>query len=692
MGEKKAYIPLPVEGLLIAGLVTLLLLFGGFEKIEGWIFNSQFSLRGPIPPKSPIVIVSIDEDSFDELDLQWPWPRSLHAQFLETLHRGQPSVIGMNVLFIEPSILGPEDDAALGEAVGQAGNVILAAAYSMVEGGQYRKENLNPPISAVREHAVGFGPVNLPTDTDAFIRRGQSALLHQGKAVPGFDELIYQFAQKAGLVRRPFSQSYFLINFRGGPRTFETVPYYRVLNGEISPDFFLGKVVLVGATTPLLHDSYPTPFAPEGDMPGVEIHANILETMLQNIPITQIPLEAVVLFIVIAGLLSVEITNRFRPMLALAIVAGLSGLYWVLGFIFFTKAHLWIDAIPVPLTFVLGYGSSIIRNFVRAQRERRQLSQYFSPSLLTDIIRHPSETALGTQRRIVTILFCDIRGFTRLSEKMAPEEVATFLGEYLTEMTDAVFQHGGTVDKYIGDAIMALYNVPFDQPNHAQQAVKTAFEFQRRLKPLVKHMKESFGWDLEYGVGIHTGEAVVGTLGSKQRFEYTAIGDTINLGARLESLTKQYHVPIIISETTRREIHAQYISRYLGTTEIQGREKPERIYTTLETDPRREPRIPVEGYVELERQGNVHRSGIKNLSQQGMGLHTMSSCPSRNEICPVRVFLQRLTNPISLQAKVVWHNHQDIGFTILEMDPPFQDMMTEYLARQGGTNQTTNTL
>ena len=577
----KANIWTIIEGLFVAGIVTLILLFGGFEKIEGWVLNTQFSLRGEISPKFPIVIVSIDEDSFDELEFPWPWPRSFHAQFVDVLRQGNPAVIGLNILFIEPSALGPEDDVALGESVRYAGNVILAAAQSVVESGMYRKEDLNPPVASIREHAAGYGPVNIPTDNDAFIRRAQTHIMHQGTLIPGFDALIYQLAQKAGLAKTSFTKTHFYINFRGGPRTFETVPYYRVLNGEISPDYFRGKIVLVGATTPLLHDSYPTPFAPTGDMPGVEIHANILETMLQNVPISQIPLEATILFLLLAGPLAIWMTNRFRPMVALSLVIALTGLYWAIGFLCFTKTNLWMDAIPLPLSLILGYGTSVTQNFIREQREKRQLSQYFSPSVLTDIFRRRHETTLGSQRRMVTVLFSDIRGFTPLSQKMAPEEVATFLHEYLTEMTEAVFQHGGTVDKYMGDSIMALYNVPFDQPHHPHQALKTAFEFQRRLKPLAKKMKDAFGWDLEFGVGIHTGEAVVGTLGSKQRFEYTAIGDTINLGARLESLTKQYDAPIIISEATYEEVRDLYLTQCLGIVEIQGRENPERIYAAL---------------------------------------------------------------------------------------------------------------
>jgi adenylate cyclase len=185
----------------------------------------------------------------------------------------------------------------------------------------------------------------------------------------------------------------------------------------------------------------------------------------------------------------------------------------------------------------------------------------------------------------MTVLFSDIRGFTSMSEKMEPEEVVTFLREYLTEMTEAVFRHGGTVDKYIGDAIMALYNVPFEAPDHPAQAVHTALEFQRRLGPLAERFAAKYGGSLRCGVGINTGDAVVGTIGSKQRLEYTAIGDTINLGSRLESITKDFNVPVIISEATWLEVKDLFETRYLGEVTVKGKEIPVKIYTVTERPP-----------------------------------------------------------------------------------------------------------
>ena len=177
------------------------------------------------------------------------------------------------------------------------------------------------------------------------------------------------------------------------------------------------------------------------------------------------------------------------------------------------------------------------------------------------------------------MLFSDIRGFTSMSEKMSPEDVVAFLREYLTVMSAAVFEHGGTVDKYIGDAIMALYNVPFDQPDHADQAVLTALAFQERIGPLAARFTERYGGELRCGVGINTGDAVVGTIGSEQRLEYTAIGDTINLGSRLESITKDFGVGIVISESTYKELRGSFAARYLGEVTVKGKVIPVKIYS-----------------------------------------------------------------------------------------------------------------
>jgi adenylate cyclase len=372
------------------------------------------------------------------------------------------------------------------------------------------------------------------------------------------------------------------INYRGGPGTFLRVPYHRVVSGQVPAAAFTGKIVLVGATSPVLHDVFRAPFAPAGDMPGVEIHANMLETLLHAGPLRHIPFWIVGLVTVGGGALAVWVGASLRLLPGTVLVTGAVAGYLVAVHAAFLFGRLWVEALPVPLALALGFVGTEIRNFIREQRERRRLSRFFSPQVVREIVRaQEGDEALGSGRRLLTVLFSDIRGFTALSERMPPEEVAEFLREYLTEMTDAVFAHGGTVDKYIGDAVMALYNVPFEAPDHAAQAVRTALEFQRRLRPLAERFAARHGGELRCGVGIHTGEAVVGTLGSRQRLEYTAIGDTINLGSRLEGLTKDYDMPIIISEATRIALAGPFVIRPLGEATVKGREETVKIYGVL---------------------------------------------------------------------------------------------------------------
>ncbi|MFQ6672754.1 MAG: CHASE2 domain-containing protein, partial [Candidatus Tectimicrobiota bacterium] len=316
-----------LRGTLVGLAVALAALFGSLEGMERWGLNTLFHLRGPQAPQTPIVIISIDEDSFDELNLPWPWPRSLHAELLSIVSRGNPAAIGLDILFSEPSPYGPEDDLALAEAVEQAGNVILAAALTVVSETWYTKLDLNPPINPIREGAAGFGPVGFVSDDDAFVRWAHLSETYQGKELPHVDLHLYQTAVKAGIPARPYPGSDFVINYRGGPKTFPTVPYYRILIGEVGPEIFEGKIVLVGATSLALHDVYPTPFATQGEMPGVEIHANVLETLFQGIPLRRLPRPIMVVLALGFGVLATGVTNRLRPLHALGAVLALGAVY-----------------------------------------------------------------------------------------------------------------------------------------------------------------------------------------------------------------------------------------------------------------------------------------------------------------------------------------------------------------------------
>ncbi len=661
----------------VVGLVTLL---GGLEFLELKSLDVRFLLRGPVRPASPIVIVSIDEDSFDELDLAWPFPRALHGRLLELLRQGRPAVIGLDVLFPEPSSRGPRDDQALGRAVARARNVVLGAVFSETSGEFSEKTDLNPPIKVIREGAAGFGFVNLNYDEDAFVRKGEIRRAFQDGVQPSFDLMLYNIAVKAGIPAKPLPEGRtVLINYRGPRRTFPVIPYYQVLNGEVKPAEFAGKVVLVGATAPALHDEFPTPFSGQDKMAGVEIHANLLETLLQGNRLTRVHLYVGAVLALLAAVLASQVTSLMRPVRALILMLAVGAVYAGAAFGVFASWYLWVDVIPVQVSLFLGYGTSVVVNFVREQREKRRLSRFFSPDVIKEILQSQQEGSLAGSRRRVTVLFSDIRGFTSLSEKLTPEEVVEMLRDYLTTMTEIVFKYGGTVDKYIGDAIMALYGAPFDQPNHAEQAVRTALEFQEQVKVLSERWEAKCGARLRNGVGINTGEAVVGTIGSQQRLEYTAIGDTVNLASRLEGLTKDFLSPIVVSQSTYEEVRHLFYSRYLGEVKVKGKEIPVKIFAVEKEEGRQAARAFLEAPLTIVDEDVSITAFMVDLSRTGVAARNLPKRISPNRIVGIQITLPGVPEPLVLDGRVIWSHEDRAGFAFVGLSLEAENLLEDFV-------------
>jgi adenylate cyclase len=688
----------------LAGLAIVVLAAANplsfFEIAELKALDAQFTLRGPREPQTPIVVVTIDEDSFDGLNLSWPWPRAVHAKFLDVVGRGGPVAIGMDILFTEPSSRGPADDAALGEAVDRVRDrIVLAAALTTVGDASFVKQALNPLIPEVRGTAA-FGSADYDSDADAFVRRATLKRTFQDREWPGFDLLIYRLGERAGLARGSApTSSDLLVNFRGGPNTFPMIAYHRVVTGEIPSEVFAGKIVLVGATTPTLHDIFPTPFASQAGMPGVEIHAHTLETLFQGISLRRAPRFLVPILAVLAGAAAAWTATALRPLPAFGVVAAGVGGYLAASHGAFLWGRYWMEVVPVPLALLVTYAGTVAKNFTQEQREKRRLSRFFSPDVVAEIVRHKDDAKLAATRRRMTVLFSDIRGFTSMSEKMQPEEVVTFLREYLTVMTEAVFKHGGTVDKYIGDAIMALYNVPFEAPDHALRAVRTALEFQERLQPLAERFAARHGGKLACGVGIHTGDAVVGTIGSEQRLEYTAIGDTINLGSRLEGLTKEFSVPIIISEATYAEVREEFGARDLGEVTVKGKMIPVKIYAVLGPLERSEEhaagaaretgfnsrsarRRTMEGHVSISDGELTVVAEASNLSRTGIAVHAVPRRLEPGEMVSLHIALRDHPEALTIErAEVVWARKDTAGLRFVDLSAPTRAALDTLTAR-----------
>jgi adenylate cyclase len=660
----------------LAGFLTAALIASGIlEGTELRALDTLFELRGERPPTAPIVIVAVHEDSFDELNLSWPFPRALHAELLDRLRAAPPIAIGIDMIFSEPSLFGPADDEALAQGVMRAGNVVLAAASTRETFVGGEKQDTNLPLPQIRRGAAAVGPVNLHTDADGNVRRAAIRHRFDDETLLSFDAHLHRLAVAAGLPGRPLTrQPDILVNYLGPPRTFEWIPYYQVLRGEVAPETFRGKIVLVGATSPVLQDVFSTPFAGARAMPGVEIHANVLETLLRGNALREAPWllsPALALLTALGGAVLVAKLRALRAfsafVAALATLAVVTGLLFVLG-------DIWMRSVGLALGLVLGYGLPATDHFIREQREKRRLSQFFSPAVLREIVRHREGATLGSSRRLVTVLFSDIRGFTSISERLEPEQVAEMLGEYLSEMTEVVFKHGGTVDKYIGDCVMALYNVPFEDPHHAVNAVRTALEFQEITRAVSAKWEARLGVELKNGVGINTGEAVCGTMGSRQRREYTAIGDTVNLASRLEGATKEQGTSVIISESTFEYVHGQFRTRELGAITVKGKSRPVRIYAVLADDARRHPRVVVDAPVTVVARDDGRTWTVRTRDVSAGGLVVVGLPP---DLTPgVRIGVssdaEALPEPIKSEGTIVWRRDTlaGIAYSSVASDSP----------------------
>ena len=678
-----------VKTLLLGGLLGALVvgasLGGLLEVAELRALNALFVLRGPRRTATPIVIVTVDEDSFDELNLAWPWPRALHGRFLDIVSRGHPAAIGIDIVFAEPSAQGPADDGRLAGAVARAGNVVLAAARTVAQNELFTKVELRVPTSQLRAGAAGFGLVNYDIDPDGNVRQARLEYRLEGERFESFVRRLYALGVRAGLPARPLpAGDAFLVNYRGGPRTFPWIPYYRVLDGEVSPEAFRGKIVLVGAVTPILHDAFSTPFAPANGMPGVEIHANALDTLFQGIPVRPAPRAAALAASLAAAVAAVWLTRRLRPLRAFFVLAGVGLAGWALAVGLFVLWHAWAAAVAPTLALVLAYGTTVVVEFVREQREKRRLSRFFSPAVLREIVRHKDDAHLGSSRRLVTVLFSDLRGFTSMAERLEPEQVAEVLGEYLTELTEIVFRHGGTVDKYVGDCVMALYNAPFEQRDHAAQAVRTALAFQAATQGLSARWEARLGISIRSGVGINTGEAIVGTLGSRQRLEYTAVGDTVNLAARLESITKDFDAPIIISESTWALVDGQFPARALGEVTVKGKAVPVRIHAVLLSSTRKDERVPADVRVAITAGQVTVEAAVHDLAVNGLSVRELPLALTPGMFARLSIAGTGLGEPVGADARVVWCREAAAGFAFVDLRGEAAQALRDYLSARPG--------
>ncbi|HHY46154.1 MAG TPA: adenylate/guanylate cyclase domain-containing protein [Firmicutes bacterium] len=563
---------------------------GAFERLELWSYDVRVRLAGEMPvEEAPVALVLADERSLESLG-QWPWPRTLHARLVSILSGAGARVVAFDVVFAEPDSKSPQGDLALAHAIRQAGNVVLAtpaADKGMTRRSRvFETDRMIRPVTALVQSARVLGHVVAVPDPDGVLRRLPAAVVagdgaYFGLAVeaarlylargqdadqsvgdpdadrPGKEPNAVQvggimrfmpgrFLDFGGLRESKRSRapldgtSSILINYRlrGAIKTFS---YIDVIAGSVHPREFAGKAVIVGVAAPGLGDSYATPLSTHGELvSGAEINSLLAATLISGYTVRRAGLPYVILGIILLGILSAFLMGRnargssngrsLAPGRSLPL-AGMVGATILGAYVLFLHG-VWLDVMPLVGVIVLSYVIDMgltIRDEVRQREQiRATFERYLAPEAVRGILAQPSLARLGGTRRAITVMFADIRGFTSFARDRDPVEVCEVLNDYLSIMGQAVFEEGGAIDKFTGDGVMALFGALVEIEDREQHAVRAAFKIMQRVKGL-QH-------GLAVGIGIASGEAVVGNIGMPTRMDYTAIGPPVNLASKLEDL------------------------------------------------------------------------------------------------------------------------------------------------------------
>lgn len=575
--------------LLISGGVAILVLFlwfvGGFASLDSVLYDFKFKIRGHLKPDKDIVIVAIDEKSIEKLG-RWPWPRRVHARLIDILVQKGAKVVIFDVLFTEFDKSDPLSDKVFHQVVKRSRRTVLGCFFHISQDGSPAKILL-PIYEKLGSNRVGF--VNIFPEMDGVCRRLPLMREFKGREIPSLSlaglAIYYNKTPSEIIAEKKIVldvNDEMLINYRGGFEMFDYISYADVIDGKIPKEKIKDKIVLVGGTATGLFDFKPIPYAPV--FPGVEIHANAISNIINGNflrPVSGVwAFLMVLIFCAASGFYLAKLGAWGGSVFAFLVLFG----YLFFSYLLFLKNFSFSYIAPI-VTVILCYIGIVVYRFFTEEKEKKHIkktfSYYLSPHVMNEVLSDPSRLKLGGEKQFLTVLFSDIRGFTTISENLKPEEVVCLLNEYLTEMVKVIFKYDGTLDKFMGDAIMAFWGAPIPQNDHALRGVSAAIDMIKSLKVLQSKWRSEGKSVLEVGIGVNTGDMVVGNMGSLDRMDYTVIGDNVNLASRLEGLTKEYDTQIIISEYTYNIVKEQIETKYLGEVKIKGKAKPVKIYSVV---------------------------------------------------------------------------------------------------------------
>jgi len=630
---------------LIVSIVLVYLYYNvpdGLQSLDNRLRDSMFQLRGPIETTGKVAIVDIDERSLRELG-QWPWGRRDIAQILYQLTLAGASVIGLDMVFAEEDkrsdayiikkknwtvegLKEPEDyDAIMGDMVSQTPTVV---GYTwdmfnatpneknrpqMTANIQYKADMFDKILepkgitlntAKIQDNAYSSGFFNNISDEDGIIRQVPLLMKEEGFYFTSLAFEMYRLYKEQVDIRLMYEEGIFVgaevnnthiplnkaaqlfVNFRGPTNTFPYIPAIDIYNGTFDTSLVKGKLILLGTSAIGLKDIRATPF--DTSYPGVEVHANVIDNLLKKDFISMSDnsrgheLLLIVLVVFLVGLLTATLPASW----GLAAIAVLSyGLFEYIYYYLFTEGtvlNILFPFIGVILMTIVSLLLSYIFESRTKDLIKAKFSQKVSKDVVDELLKNPDAVNFAAMDKEITVFFSDVRSFTEISERLgSAEKLISLMNDYMTPMVDIIMQKRGTVDKFIGDAIMAYWNAPKDLEGHQDLAVQSSLDQLKTLEALNSTLEETYGFGIDIGIGLNTGQAVVGEMGSQGRSDYTAIGDPVNLASRLEGLCKPYGVRLIISEFTKAGLKEEYIIRPLDLVRVKGKELPVAIYEVL---------------------------------------------------------------------------------------------------------------
>ncbi len=597
---------------LCAVVVVCIVHFTGiFSYLENKTYDSRTVFAADYTqPSDDIIFISVDQASLKwaqkEMNWGWPWPRSALGDVVRYMNIGGAKSIAFDVLFTERSVFGDEDDENLAEACAEYGHVVHAMFGEESDG-----SDADYPVPCILKTAGVIGSTTSAKDvSDDVMRRARVSFKSGENELPalGLASLVVngtsldEIRQNAPVLK----DDTLLLRYRKSLEVYHPYrasdvlqSYYDYLEGKeplIPPESFEGAYVFYAYYAPGLFDICSSPVSQV--YPGVGVHITALDNYLSNDFMRTIPTYISILWIVAAafmGVLSVLFTESRKTSFGSA-VAALVSIIVGIGIIVFVSFGLfvlgWYILLIAPLScFVLAFLSELLLSYMVEGKQKRFIKsafgQYLSPAVIDKLINDPDSLQLGGEEREISIFFSDVQGFTSISEKLAktPVKLTEVLNLYLSEMSSIILETGGTIDKYEGDAIIAFWNAPANEPDHASRILNAALKCQVRLADLREKLQELSGSVFYQRIGMNTGRAVVGNMGSRNRFDYTMLGDSVNLASRLEGLNKQFGTYTMCSKATKesaQEHGCDLVFRELARVAVVGKKEAVTVYEPME--------------------------------------------------------------------------------------------------------------